>query len=230
MPQQGWFGALLPTRMFLTHPKPGYAMKLLTSLTSPFGRKIRVVLAEKHVECELVVTLPFEQAEELATHNPLGKVPVLILDDGQVIYDSPVIAEHLDDVSPVGRLIPKDHRQSVAVKRREALADGITDAAVLVLLERRRPAKQQSPEWINKQMQKVERGLTALSEELGEQKWLMGNRYSLADIAAGCMLAFLDYRLPDIDWHDRHPNLVAFLARLEKEKPAFAETAPPPQA
>ena len=170
----------------------------------------------------------FEDIEALAVHNPLGKVPVLLLDDGRAIYDSPVIAELLDDVSPVGRLIPKDHRQSVSVKLNQALADGICDAAILILLERRRPPKQQSPEWIAKQMQKVEHGLTALSEEFGENKWLMGTRYSLADIAAGCMLAFLDYRLPDIDWRSRHPNLVAFIARLEKEKPAFLETAPPP--
>lgn len=203
-------------------------MKLLTSLTSPFGRKIRIFLAEKHVEYELVEIRPFEDIEALAAHNPLGKVPVLLLDDGRAIYDSPVIAELLDDVSPVGRLIPKDHRQSVSVKLNQALADGICDAAILILLERRRPPKQQSPEWIAKQMQKVEHGLTALSEELGENKWLMGTRYSLADIAAGCMLAFLDYRLPDIDWRSRHPNLVAFIARLEKEKPAFLETAPPP--
>lgn len=205
-------------------------MKLLTSLTSPFGRKIRIVLAEKHIEFELVVTQPFEQSEMLASHNPLSKVPVLLLDDGQAIYNSPVIAEHLDDVSPVGRLIPKDHRQSIAVKLKEALADGITDAAVLILLERRRPAKLQSPDWIARQMLKVERGLAALSADLGEQKWLMGTRYGLADIATGCMLAFLDFRLPDIDWRTPYPNLAEFLTRLEKENPAFAETAPPPQA
>lgn len=205
-------------------------MKLLTSLTSPYGRKIRVVLAEKHIDYELMVTMPFEQGEYLAQHNPLGKVPVLLLDDGQAIYDSPVIAEHLDEVSPVGRLIPKEHRQAVAVKLKEALADGITEAAILVLLERRRPANLQSPDWIARQMLKVERGLAVLANDLGDEKWLLGARYSLADIAAGCMLAFLDFRLPDFDWRTRHPNLANFLLHLSKEKPAFADTAPPPQA
>lgn len=204
-------------------------MKLLTSLTSPYGRKIRVVLAEKHIDCERVIVQTGDPDCDLSRFNPLGKVPVLILDDGQALYDSPVIAEHLDEVSPVGRLIPQDHRQAIRVKLKEALADGITDAAVLVLLERRRPAQQQSPEWVARQMQKIERGLAALSTELGEQKWLLANRYSLADIAMGCMLGFLDFRLPDIDWRTPHPNLADFLNRLTAEKPAFADTAPAAQ-
>ncbi len=204
-------------------------MKLLTSLTSPYGRKIRVVLAEKHIDCERIIIQTGDPDFDLFQLNPLGKVPVLILDDGQALYDSPVIAEHLDEVSPVCRLIPQDHRPAIRVKLKEALADGITDAAVLVLLERRRPAPQQSPEWITRQMKKIEHGLAALSAELGEQKWLLANRYSLADIATGCMLGFLDFRLPDIDWRTSHPNLLDLLNRLTTEKPAFADTAPPAQ-
>lgn len=205
-------------------------MKLLTSLTSPFGRKIRIVLAEKRIECELVETNPFEPESGLPQINPLGKVPVLVLDDGAAVYDSRVIAEYLDSISPVSRLIPQDHRQAISVKRREALADGITDAAVLILLERRRPARQQSKEWISRQTAKITQGLTTLSEELGERKWLLGETFTLADIATGCMLGFLDFRLPDIDWRTPHPNLVDFLSRLEKEAPAFAETTPPANA
>ncbi|MDR3412787.1 MAG: glutathione S-transferase N-terminal domain-containing protein [Formivibrio sp.] len=202
-------------------------MKLLTSLTSPYGRKIRVVLAEKHIDCDLVIVQTGDPDCDLSRFNPLSKVPVLILDDGQTLYESRVIAEHLDEVSPVGRLIPQDHRQAIRVKLKEALADGITDAAVLVLLERRRPQQQQSPEWITRQMKKIEQGLSALSAELGDQKWLLANRYSLADIATGCMLGFLDFRLPDIEWRTAHPNLADFLLRLMAEKPAFSDTAPP---
>lgn len=201
-------------------------MKLLTSLTSPYGRKIRAVLAEKRIDCECVIVQPGDQAANIAHFNPLGKVPVLILDDGQALYDSPVIAEHLDEISPVGKLIPQDHRQAIRVRLKEALADGITDAAVLVVLERRRPPELQSHDWMHRQMQKVEQGLAALSADLGEQKWLLSNRYSLADIATGCMLGFLDFRLPDLDWRTPYPNLAALLQRLEAEKPAFAETAP----
>ncbi len=202
-------------------------MKLLTSLTSPYGRKIRIVLAEKHIECERLVPEAGTPTGDVLHFNPLGKVPVLILDDGQALYDSPVIAEHLDEISPVGKLIPQDHRQGIRVKLKEALADGITDAAVLVVLERRRPIEQQSQDWIKRQMQKVAHGLAALSTELGEQKWLLANRYSLADIATGCMLGFLDYRMPEFDWRTTYPNLASFQQRLETEKPAFAETAPP---
>lgn len=201
-------------------------MKLLTSLTSPFGRKIRIVLAEKHIECELVETNPFDPENGLPQINPLGKVPALILDDGAAVYDSRVIAEYLDNISPVSRLIPQDLRQAISVKRREALADGITDAAVLILLERRRSAHQQSQDWIARQMTKITQGLVTLSTELGDRKWLLGEPFTLADIASGCMLSFLDFRLPDIDWRTQHPNLSHFLARLEKEAPAFAETAP----
>lgn len=203
-----------------------HTMKLLTSLTSPYGRKIRVVLAEKHIECERIIVQAGDPASNVSQFNPLGKVPVLILDDGQALYDSPVIAEHLDEISPVGKLIPQEHRQAIRVKLKEALADGITDAAVLVVLERRRPVELQSLDWIYRQQQKVEHGLAALSAELGEQKWLLSNRYSLADIATGCMLSYLDFRLPDLDWRTPYPNLAAFLQRLEAEKPAFAETAP----
>lgn len=202
-------------------------MKLLTSLTSPYGRKIRVVLAEKHIDYELIMVQTNDPNNGLSLINPLGKVPVLLLDDGQALYDSPVIAEHLDDVSPVGRLIPKDHRQGIRVKLMEALADGITDAAVLVILERRRPAKQQSSEWITKQTAKITQGLAALSKELNDQKWMMSTRFSLADISVGCTLGFLDFRLPDLDWRAQHPNLADFLIRLAKEKPSFTDTAPP---
>lgn len=201
-------------------------MKLLTSLTSPYGRKIRVVLAEKHIDYELIITQTAEPSGDLMQHNPLGKVPTLILDDGQALYDSPVIAEHLDEISPVGKLIPQEHRQSIRVKLKEALADGITDAAVLVVQERRRPSEHQSQEWIDRQMKKIEYGLAALAVDLGEQKWLLANRYSLADIAAGCMLDFLDFRLPDLNWRTIHPNLAQYLSRLHAEKPIFAETAP----
>ena len=201
-------------------------MKLLTSLTSPYGRKIRVVLAEKHIEYELIITQAADPACDLMQHNPLGKVPILILDDGQVLYDSPVIAEHLDEISPVGKLIPQDHRQSIRVKLKEALVDGITDAAVLIVQEHRRPSEKQSQEWIDRQMKKVEHGLATLSVDLGENKWLLANRYSLADIAAVCMLDFLELRLPDLDWRTPYPNLAQYLNRLNAEKPIFAETAP----
>ena len=202
-------------------------MKLLSSLTSPYGRKIRLVLAEKRIDYELVLMQPNDPNNGLSLLNPLRKVPVLILDDGMALYDSPVIAKYLDEVTPVGRLIPKEHRQGIKVKLLEALADGITDAAVLVVLEGRRPKAKQSSDWVDKQMQKIEHGLEAMSKELAEQKWFCENRFSLADIAIACCLAYLDLRLPNFDWRASAPNLAQFLKLIEKEKAAFAETRPP---
>ncbi|WP_028454193.1 glutathione S-transferase N-terminal domain-containing protein [Chitinilyticum litopenaei] len=200
-------------------------MKLITSLTSPYGRKVRIVLAEKRIDCELVLTDTSQPDHAALEHNPLGKVPVLLMDDGKPVYDSSVIVEYLDHVSPVSRLIPNGPRQVVSVKRREALADGVLDAAVAVVAERRRPAAQQSTEWIAKQTGKIERGVIALAEDLGEKKYLLDDSYTLADIAAGSMLAYLNFRLPELEWASHHPALAAYLHRLE-ERPSFQETRP----
>lgn len=200
-------------------------MKLLTTLISPYGRKVRFVLAEKRIEFDLIETPTTD--ETLASFNPLGKVPCLMLDDEKALYDSRVIVEYLDAISPVSRLIPQDTRQIANVKRREALADGIIDATVLIVLERRRPASQQSPEWIERQTLKITRGLAAVAEDLGEKKWLMGDVFTLADIATACMLDYLNLRLPELAWQIEYPSLAAYLQRLSEEKPSFAETAPP---
>ena len=116
-------------------------MKLLSSQTSPYARKVRIALAEKKIEYELVEASPWDAGTSVPAINPLGKVPVLMLDDGTALYDSRVIVEYLDTVSPVSRLIPEPSRQRIAVKRWEALADGICDAAVLIVRESKRPAR-----------------------------------------------------------------------------------------
>ncbi len=119
-------------------------MKLLASLTSPYARKVRIALAEKKIEYALVEDSPWDASDAIADFNPLGKIPVLVLDDGTTLFDSRVIVEYLDAVSPVSRLIPEPSRQRIAVKRWEALADGICDAAMLITQERKRAARQQS--------------------------------------------------------------------------------------
>lgn len=200
-------------------------MKLITSPNSPYGRKVRIVLAEKRIDCELLLT-DVNQPDNLAlAHNPLGKVPVLLLDDGKPVFDSSVIVEYLDHVSPVSRLLPASPRQMVSAKRREALADGIIDATVAIMLERRRPQPQQSEDWIAKQRGKIERGIIAVAEDLGDKKYLLDDSYSLADIATGVMLAYLSFRLPELDWASQHPALAHYLERLE-ERPSFSETRP----
>jgi glutathione S-transferase len=201
-------------------------MKLLASLTSPYARKVRIAIAEKKIECELVEESPWTAGTSVPTYNPLGKVPVLLLDDGTALYDSRVIVEYLDTVSPVSRLIPEPSRQRIAVKRWEALADGICDAAVAIVVETKRPVKQQNAESLDRQRQKIDRGLAEFADELGDKPWCCGDAYTLADIATGCALAYLDLRQPSIDWRGGYPSLVKLAEKLAKRQ-SFQDTVPP---
>jgi glutathione S-transferase len=202
-------------------------MKLYTARTSPYSRKVHVVLAEKKIECEFVDDDPWLPRTTVPQFNPLGKIPVLVLDDGTTLYDSRVIVEYLDTVSPVSRLIPEPSRQRIAVRRWEALADGICDAVLTVVRESKRPATQQSKEWIERQGQKMRLGVAELANELGDRPWCCGDAYTLADIATGCALGYLDLRQPAIDWRGEYPNLARLAEKLSK-RPSFADTAPPP--
>ena len=202
-------------------------MKIIGSSTSPYVRKVRIALAEKKIDCELIDDSPWETTSMVPTYNPLGKIPVLVLDDGTTLFDSRVIVEYLDTVSPVSRLIPEPNRQRIVVKRWEALADGICDAAVAIVRERKRPVTQQSQESIDWQRPKIERGVNGLASDLGDKSWCNGEGYSLADIATGCALGYLDLRHPDVDWRTSYPNLVRLADKLAK-RPSFHDTAPPP--
>jgi glutathione S-transferase len=201
-------------------------MKLIASYTSPYARKVRIALAEKKIEYDFVEESPWAEQTTVPTYNPLGKVPVLVLDDGTTLFDSRVIVEYLDTVSPVSRLIPEPNRQRIVVKRWEALADGICDAAVAVVLESKRSARQQNKDWLDRQLRKIDLGLKEFGNELGEKVWCNGEAYSLADIATGCALAYLDLRHAAIDWRAANPNLVKLAEKLAK-RPSFAETVPP---
>jgi glutathione S-transferase len=201
-------------------------MKLLASPASPFTRKVRIVLAEKRIDCEMerVDVQPVDNP--VNPHNPLGKIPTLILDDGTALYDSRVIVEFLDNASPIARLIPEDNRERVAVRRWEALADGVTDAGILIRYESLRPTSEQSPAWVGKQAARMRRGLVQMQAELGEKSWCVGDRYTLADIAVGCCLGWLGFRKPaGIDWRAEYPGLAKHYDKL-MERPAFAETVP----
>ena len=201
-------------------------MKLIGSLTSPYVRKIRIVLAEKKIDYEFVLDSPWEAGNQVAALNPLGKVPVLILDDDSTLFDSRVIAEYLDTVAPNNRLIPASGRERISVKRWEALADGVLDAAVAAFLESRRPDGERSPSWIERQRGKVLQASQAMSDELGEQPWCHGNSLSLADIAVGCALGYVSFRLGDIKWAGQFANLAVLHEKL-MQRAAFAETVPP---
>lgn len=202
-------------------------MKLIYTPTSPYARKVRIVMAEKRIECELQNEQVNVLDSPVFRFNPLGKVPVLILDDGTAIYDSPVIVDYLDNVTPVGKLIPEPTRSRIHVKSWEALADGIIDAAVSIVMERRRAPAQQSEEWVTRQRQKLDYGLKALSQELGEKDYCTGVTFNLADIVTGCALFYLDLRFGEIDWREEYDNLARLAEKLGKRK-SFRETAPPP--
>lgn len=201
-------------------------MKLIAAPASPYSRKVRIVLAEKKIEYEFIIENPGDPATRVPQFNPLGKIPVLVLDDNTTLFDSRVIVEYLDHASPVGRLIPDDTRARIQTRRWEALADGCTDAANAMVVEKRRPADKQSPEWIARQQGKIERALKAMSEELAGRAWCSGDHYSLADIAVGCALGYLDLRLPDIQWRRDYQNLDKLADKLNK-RTSFVDSAPP---
>jgi glutathione S-transferase len=200
-------------------------LKLIGSATSPYVRKARIVAAEKRIEYAWELHDPWAADAKVYEFNPLGKVPVLILDDGTTLYDSRVICEFLDAVSPIGKLIPADHRERIEVRRWEALADGVLDAGVAVRQERLRPAKERSASWIERQMAKVERGLDAIEQQLGAKPFCCGNAFTLADVAVGACIGWLDFRFPQLAWRDTHPELARLVEKLA-ERPSFAETAP----
>ena len=202
-------------------------MKLIGSNTSPYVRKVRIVMAEKHIDCQYVQDDVWAADTRIQDANPLGKVPALLLDDGTAVYDSRVIAEYLDSLAPVQRLIPPAGRARLQVRTLEALADGMLDAAVLLRLESiQRTEAQRSAAWIARQQDKIERGLHALAGALGDQPWLSEAKFSLADIAAGCALGYLDFRFPERDWRAAHPNLMKLAERLQA-RASFVSTAPP---
>ena len=201
-------------------------MKLIGSLTSPYVRKVRIVFSEKKVDVDLQLENVWAADTKIAISNPLGKVPCLIL-DGEPLYDSRVIAEYADALSPVSKLIPADSRERASVKTWEALADGITDAGILARLERTwRPAEEQSSAWVDRQMGKIQNSLRQMSEILGENAWCHGNQMTLADIATGCALGWLLLRFPDVKWQTQYPNLDRLYQKL-LQRPSFTETEPP---
>jgi glutathione S-transferase len=199
-------------------------MKLFFTPNSAYARKVRVVLIEKRIECELVEVDLNSPDSPVPAHNPLGKIPTLLLDDGSALYDSPVITEYLDKKTPVMHLIPAARR--IEVRRWEALADGICDAAVGVMLEGRREEAKRDEQVVARQRLKVERGLRVLSEDLGGNKWCVGNTFSLADIAVCCALAYVGARMPETKWREGYPNLATLFAKLQ-ERPSFVSTTPP---
>ncbi|ALM82070.1 glutathione S-transferase [Bordetella sp. N] len=201
-------------------------MKLIGSHTSPYVRKVRVVMAEKKLDYRMDVENVWSPDTKIQQFNPLGKVPCLVMEDGGALFDSRVIVEYLDTLSPVARLIPQSGRDRAAVKCWEAIADGVLDACVAIVKEKQRPEAQQSIDWISRQYAKIHASLDAMDKSLGEHAHCMGINYSLADVAVGCALGYLDLRFPDLNWRDGHANLARLFDKLMMRN-SFIDTVPP---
>ena len=203
-------------------------MKLIGSTTSPYVRKVRVVMAEKKLDYQFVLDDVWGDGARVAATNPLGKVPCLLMEGGEALFDSRVIVEYLDTLSPVGKLIPSQGRERAEVKTWEALADGVMDAAILARLEAtwaHRKDSERSQAWIDRQLRKVNDSLKAMSQGLGDKPFCSGIHLSLSDIAVGCALGWLEFRFPDIAWRSEYPNLGKLLDKL-MQRPSFADTKP----
>ena len=203
-------------------------MKLIGSTSSPYVRKVRVVMAEKKLDYVFVQDNVWSADTRIAESNPLGKVPCLIMEGADAMFDSRVIVEYVDTLSPVGKLIPAVGRERAEVKTWEALADGLLDASILARLEATwpdRPPEQRSQAWIERQMGKVDASVKAMSQGLGDKPFCVGIHLSLADIAVGCALGYLDFRFPQHPWRSEYPNLVKLQDKLT-QRPSFIETHP----
>ncbi len=203
-------------------------MKLIGAITSPYVRKVRVVMAEKKLDYSFVPENVWAADTKISESNPLGKVPCLIMEGGEALFDSRVIVEYLDTLSPVGKLIPSVGREKAEVKTWEALADGLLDASILARLEATwdgRTKAQRSQVWIDRQLGKVSASLKAMSTGLAEKPFCFGIHLSLADISVGCALGYLDFRFPQINWRADHANLTKLYEKLA-QRASFVDTAP----
>ena len=203
-------------------------MKLIGSTSSPYVRKVRVVMAEKKLDYAFVTDNVWGADTNISESNPLGKVPCLIMEGTEALFDSRVIAEYLDTLSPVGKLIPTVGRERAEVKTWEALADGVLDASILARLEATwdgRTKAQRSQAWIDRQLGKVAASLKAMNKGLGDKPYCSGIHMSLADIAVGCALGYLEFRFPEIAWRVDYPNLAKLQDKLML-RPSFMDTIP----
>jgi glutathione S-transferase len=203
-------------------------MKLIGSLASPYVRKVRIVMAEKKLDYQLELEDVWAN-DKILKSNPLGKVPCLVLAGGEAVFDSRVIVEYLDTRSPVSRLIPEGSRERTEVRTWEALADGLVDAAILARLEKTWPGRtpeQRSQAWVDRQMGKIDACLTAINTGLADKPWCSGIHLSLADIAVGCALGYLDFRFPAVAWREPHANLARLADKLFARQ-SFIDTLPP---
>jgi glutathione S-transferase len=200
-------------------------LKLISATPSPYARKVRIALAEKGIPFELLTEVPWNDDTSLPQYNPLEKLPVLLTDDGDSVYESSYILEWLERKYPEPPLLPDDDDGILEAKRLQVLADGICDSVVLIFFERRRKPEHQSAPWIARQMRKIEGGVRELARSIGDKRLAVGDRFGLGDIAVGSVLGYLEVRFPELEWRSRYPNLARYSDGLT-ERPSFRSTVP----
>lgn len=202
--------------------------KLLSATPSPYARKVRIALIEKGIPFELLTEVPWDRTTQTPKYNPLEKLPVLITESGEGIYESRFILEWLEVKHPLHPLLPHDEDGRLAARQMEVIADGVCDAFVLHFFERHRAPDKQSPEWLDRQRRKIDGGLREIARRVGRREFAVGSRFGLADIAAATVVGYLSVRYPELDWRGLYPDLAAYSDRLE-ERSSFAATRPVPQ-
>ena len=200
-------------------------MKLVGSYTSPFVRKISILFLEKGIAFEFVNEQPYNAENGVAQFNPLGKVPALVTDDGECWFDSPIIAQYIEQLGVAPEMVPHDPLAALKVRQLEALPDGIMDAGLTSVRELARPAAQQSEAEVLRQRQKISRSLDALESYLGDGT-LKTDTLNLATIAIACAISYLNFRRIAPGWCVDRPNLVKLVETLFLRE-SFARTEPP---
>lgn len=200
-------------------------MKLVGSYTSPFVRKISVILLEKGITFEFVNEQPYSQDNGVAQYNPLGKVPALVTGEGDCWFNSPIIADYIEQLDIAPAMLPREARAALKIRQMEALADGIMDAALVLVREQARPAQQQSETELLRQREKIDRGLNTF-EALVADGTLKADELNLATVAIACAIGYLNFRRVSPGWCVKRPNLVALADNLFQRE-SFARTEPP---
>ncbi|MGE9553290.1 glutathione S-transferase [Erwinia amylovora] len=201
-------------------------MKLIGSYTSPFVRKISVIMLEKGITFEFINESPWTEESHVPQYNPLGKVPALVTGPEETWYDSHIIAAYLEQLDIAPALMPQEKLAALKVQQLEALADGIGDAAVILLREQMRPPEQQMESQLLRQREKIQRGLDALEKEAAKGTVLNSDRLNVADIATACLIGFINFRRILPNWCVERPALVK-LAEKMFQRESFARTVPP---
>ena len=203
-------------------------MKLIIATPSPFARKARVVLREKKFTFEEIIDVPWNKDTITKDLNPLGKIPILLQQDAEPLYDSTVIVQYLENLKKSPRMFPLDAKDHIQARLIEATSDGVCDAVVLIYLEHSRSKNLQSNAWINRQEKKIYKGIEYLSDNLGNKKYFLGNNFTIAEVSTISCLEYLDLRFPKFDWRTKHSNLEDYW-QIHKDRKSFLETKPSAQ-